>query len=314
MNENLNADKKYLTEMQCGANFAYVLLDSNDFLSTDYKILQGYSDEVLIKCMKMQLNGRIQLYYLTKAYKPLNAIRNNLNADSMLLVVKGFLSGVLEVKNNGFLSMRNLDISLDKVFVNPNTFKIGLIYIPVSRHLFEDDAEFEKTFRSVLAGFIEANRFALNDKTYQISQDLKNTSLELDNILKRVESGIEDIRTVNQGLKTNAQVKPNNSLSMRLVAINVPSVFELKIGERDFVIGKKETNDGVVLFSKTISRVHCKVTFKDGLYYITDLNSTNGTFVNAKRVLPDQPAVLNNGDIVRLADLGFRVIIERVGV
>ncbi|WP_369451299.1 FHA domain-containing protein [Bacteroides stercorirosoris] len=40
---------------------------------------------------------------------------------------------------------------------------------------------------------------------------------------------------------------------------------------------------------------------------ITDLNSTNGTFINGNRLSPNIPATFGVGDIVRIANLDFKV-------
>lgn len=52
----------------------------------------------------------------------------------------------------------------------------------------------------------------------------------------------------------------------------------------------------------SISRIHASIR-KDiwGKYVIEDLGSTNGTFVNKKRLKPHQPVVLQNGDRIHLS-------------
>ena len=44
-----------------------------------------------------------------------------------------------------------------------------------------------------------------------------------------------------------------------------------------------------------------------GQWEIVDLDSTNGTFVNGNRLSPNVPAVFSIGDIVRIANLDFKV-------
>jgi FHA domain-containing protein len=46
-----------------------------------------------------------------------------------------------------------------------------------------------------------------------------------------------------------------------------------------------------------VSRRHARVSCRDGQYFLEDLGSTNGTFVNrGKRLPPGQPQPLNDGD------------------
>ena len=46
-----------------------------------------------------------------------------------------------------------------------------------------------------------------------------------------------------------------------------------------------------------VSRKHARIVRRNGTYFIEDLGSTNGTFVNrGRRLLPGTPQVLNTGD------------------
>jgi serine/threonine protein kinase len=52
-----------------------------------------------------------------------------------------------------------------------------------------------------------------------------------------------------------------------------------------------------------VSRQHARLLRKDDDWMIEDLHSTNGTFVNDRRVSPSQPTWLNSGDNVRCGQL-----------
>ena len=59
-----------------------------------------------------------------------------------------------------------------------------------------------------------------------------------------------------------------------------------------------------------VSRKHARIIRRNGAYFIEDLGSTNGTFVNrGRRLLPGTPQVLNSGDeiIVGKTFLRFQV-------
>lgn len=60
-----------------------------------------------------------------------------------------------------------------------------------------------------------------------------------------------------------------------------------------------------------VSRRHARISFRDGQYFVEDLGSTNGTFVNrGKRLSPGSRQVLNDGDevIVGKTFLRFRTV------
>ena len=51
-----------------------------------------------------------------------------------------------------------------------------------------------------------------------------------------------------------------------------------------FIGSNPEMVDGVIEFNKTVSRVHCKITCVDNRYYICDMGSSNGTYLNGLRL------------------------------
>jgi ABC transport system ATP-binding/permease protein len=64
------------------------------------------------------------------------------------------------------------------------------------------------------------------------------------------------------------------------------------------VMGRDAVND-IILNDLEISRRHAAITFRGGRYFVEDLGSTNGTFVNGRRVTVATP--LKDGDLLDLA-------------
>jgi len=74
---------------------------------------------------------------------------------------------------------------------------------------------------------------------------------------------------------------------------------EIKTIETDkaeITIGRNPTND-IHIDNLGVSKQHAKIIRQDGAYLIEDLNSTNGTFINDKRVAR---AVLNENAVVHI--------------
>ena len=65
-------------------------------------------------------------------------------------------------------------------------------------------------------------------------------------------------------------------------------------------IGRASDND-IVLDDKRASRHHAQITYENGAYFISDLNTANGTFVNQRRILNQQ---LQNGDVIQVGQIG----------
>jgi ABC-type multidrug transport system ATPase subunit len=70
------------------------------------------------------------------------------------------------------------------------------------------------------------------------------------------------------------------------------------------IIGRNPPEGGITLFHPAVSRVHAEVGQQGGTAYISDKNSTNGTYINAQRI---QGAVqLQEGDNVSIGPFAFR--------
>jgi serine/threonine protein kinase len=52
-----------------------------------------------------------------------------------------------------------------------------------------------------------------------------------------------------------------------------------------------------------VSRQHCQLLYKDQQWYVEDLGSTNGTFVNGARLAPHKLVPFKNGDLIRCGQI-----------
>jgi transcriptional regulator with GAF, ATPase, and Fis domain len=91
-----------------------------------------------------------------------------------------------------------------------------------------------------------------------------------------------------------------------LIAISGPVLKDttFSVGTRGLVIGR-ETGVDVQVHSKSISRRHCCIRQDAGCYFVVDLGSRNGTFVNGS---PVGERKLEHGDLIRVGDAYFRFV------
>ena len=291
-----------ISEMSCGSNFAYILHDEGQFLPTDYKMLQNKANSCYVKCMKMRYNGELQIFYLTKSLVPLASMLPTLDAERFLKIVTNIMASVLDVKNNGFLSCENVDISYDHIFVDPASFQVRLVYLPMSRGFFHDYAMFENELRTGLIKLISEMSNLFSPKTGQLVSNLSNGTLSIEDLYSWMKKGKTDW----------CDPKPAKSdATMKLVSMKTSEPFQLEVKKDSFVIGKNPAAvDGVISFNKMISRVHCRIDKHGERYMISDLQSANGTYVNRVKLVPNHPHAIKHGDVVRLANSDFQIVIS----
>ncbi|MCC7109669.1 MAG: Flp pilus assembly complex ATPase component TadA [Deltaproteobacteria bacterium] len=74
--------------------------------------------------------------------------------------------------------------------------------------------------------------------------------------------------------------------------------------QNELTIGRVQGND-IVLPKGNISKRHSRIVLRDGKFIIVDLKSTNGTFVNGKRI--SSPQVLKDSDKVYIGDFTLQL-------
>lgn len=71
----------------------------------------------------------------------------------------------------------------------------------------------------------------------------------------------------------------------------------VQVAVTDGLVAGRRTDSGLVLTEGHPSRTHARFSIVDGKVYLEDLGSSNGTFVNGRRL--DAPVALNDGDQIR---------------
>lgn len=104
------------------------------------------------------------------------------------------------------------------------------------------------------------------------------------------------------------ELKPKAGGKVYLILINKNLNIKIKI-ESGGIIGRKSEISSKELGKLTqISSRHAAIEFKTGVgWFVTDLNSTNGTKINNNRLGAMKPAQIKPGDTLTLANIEFFV-------
>ena len=82
------------------------------------------------------------------------------------------------------------------------------------------------------------------------------------------------------------------------------------IKKNEFVFGRGKADqpiDGVLANETSVSRVHCVIVQENCKYFLQDLGSVNGTYVNGIRLKPEQKYPIQSDDKVSIAKVDFIV-------
>jgi general secretion pathway protein A len=146
--------------------------------------------------------------------------------------------------------------------------------------------------------------------SYNKNQDTV-TSVELDAAIRELQ-WVEFVAGTNRMRVPNLEQIPPHAESSHVVgrillASEGKTVVERVLKPGRLVIGRTSDND-LQIDSKFISRHHCQIVTQPDSCLIEDLNSTNGIFVQSKRVRRHN---LNDGDVVQVGQHEIMYIDER---
>src|SRR5277367_2079579 len=69
-------------------------------------------------------------------------------------------------------------------------------------------------------------------------------------------------------------------------------------------VGRVQGND-LLLPKGNVSKHHARLLFRDGRFIVTDLKSTNGTYVNGRKIA--QATIVREGDKIYIGDFVIRL-------
>ena len=301
---NTLVESGLLTEQVCGSNLSYVLNEASEFQITDYKILQSNDKGTFVKCMKMLFNGKIQLFYLVNGLRSFESMLSMMDSDKFITITANIFQSVLEVRGNGFLRIGNIDSSMKHIYIDPMTSKTYLLYLPLKKGFYPDDVTFENEFRASFAKLILGVSTLTSPETMQLFANLQNAAIPMEKIFDNINrirvSDDEETIKVAKGIG-----------ELKLISMNAPEKYVFCINKESYTIGRSQKHaDGVIKDNKMIGRVHCRIDTTDDGYVLVDLESVNGTSINCVQLQSGVGEKIKNGDVVRLANYDFKVMIK----
>jgi hypothetical protein len=300
-----------ITESNVAQNVAFTLNSNELFFPTGYKVLSRFGQGSLLKCAKYNYNGKIKLLYFSAGYRSLSSMLSNLNENSFTQILTNLFNAFFNVRGNGFLTCSNINISPDFIFIDQNTLSVHLIYLPINMH---DEATgspgFENEVRAVLLKVIQNTPTLATPNMRRIAAELSNATVpfqSLGSFVREMRKQVGGRAPVTGNLINGHTVMGRAAF---LTAKNAPVDTVFTIDKKEFLIGKTPgAADGVINYSRAVSRIHCKILRRDNQYCVVDLGSSNGTYLNGARLPANTQFPLEDGSVLRLADSEFYVTI-----
>lgn len=114
------------------------------------------------------------------------------------------------------------------------------------------------------------------------------------------------------GRETNFLFSGAAAPAHRVVLTNVQdAVKSYQCGMADkIVIGRDPAGCSLVLEDSAVSGRHCEIGLSGTTFYVKDLGSSNGTFINGCRINPNVMTEIKTGCTIKLGRIDYRVTVE----
>ena len=169
------------------------------------------------------------------------------------------------------------------IFVKKKIHNIGKDEFEIEDERREKEEEKERKKR-------EKEKNHHNDQVVNTNYDHRNTDLDSDS--DEDKTGVLDGAT---------GILHENAMKAWLVH---ESGNRITINKNKFTIGKSKGVD-YRINNNTVSRNHCRILMSNDKFYVEDLGSTNGTFIDDEQLSENLPTIIQNGQKLKLSDEVF---------
>ena len=311
-------------------------LDQNYLVLWQDAFQECYQTEMLIRnripglleCRLGRWDEKVALYYEITSRQSLRLIleRKRLNGKELYQLLKSFQE-TLKTCEAYLLDGNQLLLEPDYIYLNPDTWDVFFCYVPFEK---QDVQEMLLNLAEYLLDRLERQDQDAVTLGYEFYRMVGEENGSLESVLEKYgekhngkESQVITSETISrpERKKCDVHVKESSEEIVRaetlflkkgekqelLLRSENPSYPNIEITGSDFLIGKKKGVVDGLIKARGISRIHGKITKEGEEYYLTDLNSTNGTYLNGGRLEIHEKARIRPGDRIGFADVRYVV-------
>ena len=96
---------------------------------------------------------------------------------------------------------------------------------------------------------------------------------------------------------------------MRKKAYLIKDEKTIEINNDEFMIGRSSHVD-LDIRDNMVSQIHCRIIKKNDVFYVEDLHTMNGTYIDGKQLPADTPTRIEDGQMLWIANVvyEFRIV------
>lgn len=280
-----------------------------------------------IKGSKFELEYDLSTYLSLRDF----LLTTMLTRRMFVAIIKDVVDNIYSAETS-HLNKDQIELRIEYVMLNQITLRVNFIYLPIQPY------KAEGSLKELLSDIIKNSSFDSREDTSYVQEfiqimnegsspslySLKEFYIRYGSIQSQeytapppknehMRNSAESISgyTINEDSNGNITIFRGASKSLNKNAyLMAKCTTPVLIDKILFHIGKLPSENDYHINNNLVSRKHAVITYDCGMFYIEDLNSKNGTYLNDKRIIPNQKIKLTGGDRIAFANQSFVFRIE----
>ena len=287
---------------------SFLFQEKDSYFEMGYLILKQANLAGMLPYKRIQQNGREKLCFQIGEVDKLSRTLPRLSEDEVIDVLYAVVFMTQRVEENGFMKKECIWCRYEQIYMDRGSHSPMFAVLPITQEFrYADGSDWMIGFEESLCKITEYLSTGKQQRVQQLINHYKTGKMRADELLEKinqlgngmsgllVDSADEDIKD-----------KPNR---LELVYAGSEGTFSFQMEEEDFVIGRGTESNGVLGVSMKVSRRHCLITKINGNYFVQDLDSANGTYVNGTQIPAYELMELEHNDVLGIADVELRVLL-----
>ncbi len=255
-----------------------------------HRVLKTEEPEDLIPCRWIRFNEKIKLVYFEEEYTALSEILPSMTLEQLCEIGSGLLKLLLRLEAGEELTPEDLTLDTESIYIDKNN-GVHCIYVPIE---LPDESLLHPVYTK---------------RMYAVLEELCGTVPEGADIWRRIEyEKVNNPGNWNTVLAVLDDPYAETEQLIYLKGINTPGETVFQVGREEFSIGSDRNQvDGVIEPGEQVSPVHARISWDEDGFYVMDMDSSGGTYVNDQRIDPMTKVKIGFGSILRFGEYTFNV-------
>ena len=203
------------------------------------------------------------------------------------------LAGVTMAISGGYLPHQDISVLLGIVLAGMGGIMLAVVIIRKAKDVYKQPQKESREKSQLSEKFV---RPSVNEILQEGSDDTIKMMMEKKSLHKEKEEDFGETVVLSAGVVSGPA---------SLVSREPGELAPIYLQEELTVIGKLENACDAVIDLPTVSRIHAKIRKREEEYYLSDMNSRNGTIVNGRLLLPEEEYRLQEEDEVDFAQARY---------